>query len=162
VILRTSICLSIAIFISSPVYAQTYRHEFVRKDGSATVCTVQVISSFSVSTECSDITASARNKGLDVAIKGYQSLNDCGNLALASKNSHPDKNYSSSVLAACLGRDSFSKRKPIDPLKVYEISCNGELTSNAINLLTPSRKIADCKNLVELALSGRIPYRTDF
>jgi len=147
----------------NPASSQTYRHEFVLDDGSAVVCTVNSTTNYSSSSKCERISREARNKGLQMMITKLSRLNSCADLAAASRDANPHiQDYSGAVLSACLGYDAYSRRRPSGAGLAYLIDCNGALTEKPIHLLLyRGRSLSDCPNLAELALSGRIPCRTD-
>ena len=151
-----------ATITAGTAVAQTYSHEFVLEDGSAITCQVSLTGSYSTSTSCNRVSREARLKAMKSYSESLGRLNVCADLALESAKANPHiYDYSGSVLSACLGRDSYSSRRPAEPGMAFEINCKGELTNKPVSILAKSRTLSECPGLVELALSGQVPYRTD-
>lgn len=159
---RLSTAIIAATLTAGTAMAQTYSHEFILEDGSAITCQVSLTGSYSTSTRCNRISREARLRSMQSHSESLRRLNACADLALASAKANPHiYGYSSAVLSACLGRDAFSKRRPAEPGMAYAINCRGELTNKPVSILAKSRTLSECPGLVELALSGQVPYRTD-
>lgn len=157
--MRPKILLPFTVFFSVlPVSAEVYSHEFVMPDGGSLICTVTVQGSAG-SSKCQRLSPESRQRYLETRNLLLSRLNDCADLAMASRFSNPDPAYSSAVLQTCLGRDPYSSKRPSGLGMAYIISCDGVMTNRVTSLLNPPRKLTDCPRLPELALSGKLPYR---